>query len=75
MEEEAKRFLYYNTGTKSLNPFNTFKANVCWGETNDTAIKEVCDKYDIGIIDRKNKQRMLTGKILIKEDLNYLEVM
>lgn len=59
VEEEAKRFLYYNTGTKSLSPFDTFKANVCWGEANDTAIKEVCDKYGIGIIDRKNKQRAL----------------
>lgn len=44
LEEEAKRFLYYNTGTKSLNPFDTFKANICWGEPNDTAIKSVCDK-------------------------------
>lgn len=59
VEEEAKRFLYYNTGTKSLSPFDTFKANICWGEENDTAIKEVCDKYDIAIIDRKNKQRAL----------------
>lgn len=59
VEEEAKRFLYYNTGTKSLSPFDTFKANICWGEENDTAIKEVCDKYGIAIIDRKNKQRKL----------------
>lgn len=59
VEEEAKRFLYYNTGTKSLSPFDTFKANVCWGEENDTAIKGVCDKFGIGIIDRKNKQRVL----------------
>lgn len=59
VEEEAKRFLYYNTGTKSLSPFDTFKANVCWGETNDTAIKKVCDNHGIAIIDRKNKQRTL----------------
>lgn len=59
VEEEAKRFLYYNTGTKSLSPFDTFKANVCWGETNDTAIKKVCDDHGIAIIDRKNKQRTL----------------
>lgn len=59
VEEEAKRFLYYNTGTKSLSPFDTFKANICWGEVNDTAIKQVCDKYDIAIIDRKNKKRTL----------------
>ena len=59
VEEEAKRFLYYNTGTKSLSPFDTFKANICWGEANDTAIKQVCDKYDIAIIDRKNKKRTL----------------
>lgn len=59
VEEEAKRFLYYNTGTKSLSPFDTFKANICWGETNDTAIKKVCDDHGIAIIDRKNKQRTL----------------
>jgi hypothetical protein len=59
VEEEAKRFLYYNTGTKSLNPFDTFKANICWGEPNDTAIKEVCDKYGIDVIDRKNSAKSL----------------
>lgn len=59
VEEEAKRFLYYNTGTKSLSPFDTFKANICWGETNDMAIKKVCDDHGIAIIDRKNKQRTL----------------
>ncbi len=59
VEEEARRFLYYNTGTKSLSPFDTFKANICWGEVNDTAIKKICDNYGIAIIDRKNKQRTL----------------
>ena len=59
VEEEAKRFLYYNTGTKSLSPFDTFKANVCWGEENDTAIKSVCDAYGIAIIDRKGAKKKL----------------
>lgn len=59
LEEEAKRFLYYNTGTKSLNPFDTFKANICWGEPNDTAIKSVCDKYGVEVIDRKNSTKSL----------------
>ena len=59
IEEEAKRFLYYNTGTKSLSPFDTFKANVCWGEENDTAIKKVCDSYGIAIIDRKGTKKKL----------------
>lgn len=59
VEEEAKRFLYYNTGTKSLSPFDTFKANICWGEPNDIAIKKVCDKYGVTIIDRKGKQKVL----------------
>lgn len=59
VEEEAKRFLYYNTGTKSLSPFDTFKANICWGEPNDIAIKKVCDKYGVIIIDRKGKQKVL----------------
>ena len=59
IEEEAKRFLYYNTGTKSLSPFDTFKANVCWGEENDMAIKKVCDSYGIAIIDRKGAKKKL----------------
>lgn len=59
VEEEAKRYLQYNTGTKSLSPFDTFKANICWGESTDVAIKEVCDKHDIEIIDRKSKNRSL----------------
>ena len=59
VEEEAKRFLYYNTGTKSLSPFDTFKANICWGEENDTAIKEVCDSFGIAIIDRKGKEKKI----------------
>ena len=59
VEEEAKRFLYYNTGTKALSPFDTFKANICWGEANDTAILGICNKYGIAIIDREGKQRKL----------------
>ena len=59
VEEEAKRFLYYNTGTKSLSPFDTFKANICWGEENDTAIKKVCDSFGIATIDRKGKDKKI----------------
>ena len=65
VEEEARRFLYYNTGTKSLTPFDTFKANICWGEPNDVAIKEVCDKYNVTIIDRgKNKRNLRSVSIV-----------
>lgn len=66
LEEEAKRFLYYNTGTKSLSPFDTFKANICWGEPNDMAIKKVCDKYGIAIIDRKGKQKALKSVTVVR---------
>lgn len=66
VEEEAKRFLYYNTGTKSLTPFDTFKANICWGEVNDMAIKKVCDKYGIAIIDRKGKSKQLKSVTVVR---------
>lgn len=66
VEEEAKRFLYYNTGTKALSPFDTFKANICWGEANDTAIKKVCDKYGIAIIDRKGKSKQLKSVTVVR---------
>ncbi len=66
VEEEARRFLYYNTGTKSLSPFDTFKANICWGEVNDTAIKNVCDKYGIAVIDRKGKAKQLRSVSVVR---------
>lgn len=53
VKEEAKRYLEYNTGTKSLNPFDTFKANICWGEPVDTAIKAICDEYGVNVIERR----------------------
>lgn len=66
VEEEAKRFLYYNTGTKSLSPFDTFKANICWGEPNDTAIKCVCDKYGVSIINRGKQKRNLRSVTIVR---------
>ena len=66
VEEEAKRFLYYNTGTKALSPFDTFKANICWGEPNDTAIKRICDKYGVSIIDRGKQKRNLRSVSVVR---------
>lgn len=50
VEEEAKRFEEYNTGTKSLSPFDTFKARICYGEETDTAILEICKKYHLTVM-------------------------
>ena len=66
VEEEAKRFLYYNTGTKALSPFDTFKANICWGEPNDVAIKKICDRHGVAIIDRKGKQKALKSVTVVR---------
>jgi hypothetical protein len=66
VQEEAKRFLSYNTGTQSLTPFDTFKANVCLGETDDMAIKSVCDSYGIAIIDRKDKAKPLRSVTAVR---------
>lgn len=58
LEEEARRFEEYNTGTKSLSPFDTFKARICYGEETDTAILEICKKYQLTVIGSKNSRKL-----------------
>lgn len=48
-EEEAKLFVEYNTSTRRLSSFDIFKANLCYGEETDTAIKAICDKFEIEV--------------------------
>lgn len=69
LKEEADLFTEQNEGTKKLSPFDTYKANLCRGETIDTQIQEVCNKYGIRV-ERGNGIRKLksvtTARSIIK---------
>lgn len=54
-EQEAELFGCQGIGLKKPDPYDIFKANVCAGEEIDTAIKAMCDKYDL-LVNRNNKR-------------------
>ena len=54
-EQEAALFGCQGNGIKKPDPYDIFKANVCAGEEVDTAIKDMCDKYDL-LVNRNNKR-------------------
>lgn len=54
-EQEADLFGSQGNGIKKPNPYDIFKANVCAGEEIDTAIKIMCDKYDL-TVNQNNKR-------------------
>lgn len=47
--DEARRFVAQNTTASTLSPYDTFGANLLLGDPIDTAIKEICDKWEIKI--------------------------
>ncbi len=54
-EQEAALFGCQGVGIKKPDPYDIFKANVCAGEEIDTAIKDMCDEYDL-LVNRNNKK-------------------
>lgn len=54
-EQEAELFGCQGMGIKKPDPYDIFKANVCAGEEIDTAIKDMCDIYDL-VVNRNNKK-------------------
>lgn len=54
-EQEAELFGCQGIGIKKPDPYDIFKANVCAGEEIDTAIKKMCDDYDL-LVNRNNKK-------------------
>lgn len=78
--QEAELFGCQGMGIKKPDPYDIFKANVCSGEEIDTAIKEMCDDYDL-LVNRNNKKAgnlsclTLARKIFEKgiEDREYFE--
>lgn len=54
-EQEAALFGCQGIGIKKPDPYDIFKANVCAGEKIDTAIRDMCDKYDLAV-NRSNKR-------------------
>lgn len=79
-EQEAELFGCQGVGIKKPDPYDIFKANVCAGEETDTAIKDMCDDYDLQV-NRNNKKAgnlsclTLARKIFEKgvEDREYFE--
>lgn len=53
--QEAELFGCQGIGIKKPDPYDIFKANVCSGEEIDTAIKDMCDIYDL-VVNRNNKK-------------------
>ena len=47
--QEADLFGCQGMGIKKPDPYDIFKANVCAGEEIDTAIKDMCGKYDLEV--------------------------
>ncbi len=76
--QEAELFGCQGVGIKKPDPYDIFKANVCSGEEIDTAIKEICDKYDL-LVNRNGKTAgnlsclTLVREILDKGEEEYFE--
>lgn len=66
-EQEAALFGCQGVGIKKPSPYDIFKANVCSGEEIDTAIKVVCDKYDLLVRSNSKKAGNLSCLTLARE--------
>lgn len=51
--DEAKMFSEQMLNVVNLTPYDTFRANIYWGEPIDTAIKDVCDAYGLTVCESK----------------------
>lgn len=79
-EQEAELFGCQGVGIKKPDPYDIFKANVCAGEEIDTAIKNMCDDYDL-LVNRNNKKAGNLSCLTLardifkrgKEDRKYFE--
>lgn len=58
VKEEAEIFVDGNTNSSKPNPHDTFKANICRGEETDTIIKDVCDKHNVKVEKKMNKNHL-----------------
>lgn len=47
--DEAKRFVAQNTSSSTLSPYDLFNAHLVLGDPIDTAVKAICDKWQIKI--------------------------
>lgn len=76
--QEAELFGCQGVGIKKPDPYDIFKANVCAGEEIDTAIKDMCNDYDL-LVNRNNKKAgnlsclTLARDIFRRGDREYFE--
>ena len=54
--DEARKFVQQNTEVSFLSPYDTFKANIMLNDPVDTAIKEVCEAFQLRIYDGFGKK-------------------
>lgn len=64
--QEAELFGCQGIGIKKPDPYDIFKANVCAGEEIDTAIKEMCDYYDLEV-NRSKKAGNMSCLTLVRD--------
>lgn len=64
--QEAGLFGCQGVGIKKPDPYDIFKANVCAGEEIDTAIKEMCENYDLKV-NRSKKSGNMSCLTLARE--------
>jgi len=67
--QEAELFGCQGVGIKKPDPYDIFKANVCAGQEIDTAIKDMCDKYNL-IINRSKQPGNLSCLTLARKIFN-----
>lgn len=76
--QEAELFGCQGVGIKKPDPYDIFKANVCSGEEIDTAIKNMCDNYNL-LVSRNNRKAgnlsclTLARDIFKRGDKEYFE--
>lgn len=61
LKDEAARFVEQNTSVSILSPFDTFRANLLLGDPVDTAISDLCKKWELEICDTHGMK--LAGKM------------
>lgn len=64
--QEAELFGAQGIAIKKPDPYDVFKANVCAGEEIDTAIKNMCDDYDL-LVNRSKRAGNLSCLTLARE--------
>lgn len=73
--DEAKKFARQKKNVVNLGPYDSFRANILFGDEIDTKIKNICDKHGMTVTNRpKNKIRPMTAITACREIMNATSV-